>query len=326
MASRTRPPGPLLLVDGAETIWNEVFAALVMPLSNKAYLDPLRRQVTKHPLVFQVLGLAVSLILIILGASWLLQSQHSAPAENENASTMVLDVEEPRVLTPLEERQRLHEILEKAISAQGGRIFVDRLLTVKKTGVLVQEGSTMNAVYAFKRPNRVRYRLEQDERGFRFGYDGALAWRQLYRSGHLAPAEPLPEDEAPGLVLTSELAVPAVLFFEESRYMSIVGTEEVEGHSCFVLDYVGPLRAAQRFYIDKDSHLLRQRTRQARLRGEDTTLVEVIYSDFRAVDGIEFPFLETVLFDGEVQTVFEIENFIINPGILDEFFEMPGDG
>lgn len=305
---------------------NVAFTTLLMPFSNKAHMTPIGRRLAKHPLVFLVLGAAFSLTLIIGGTLWLLQWEHPVPAEDENARTTAVDAEEPRVLSPLEERQLLREILENAIAAQGGRIFVDRLLTVKKTGVLLHDGAKLNAVYSFKRPNRVRYRIEQDERGFRFGFDGARAWRQLYRSGRPAPAETLPADEASSLVLTSELAVPAVLFFEESRYMSLHGREEVEGHSCFVLDYVGPLRAAQRFYIDEDSHLLRQRARQARLRGEDTTVVEVIYSDFRTIDGIELPFLETVLFDGEVQTVFEIEDFIINPGILDEFFEIPGDG
>ncbi|MCC5807377.1 MAG: hypothetical protein JJU00_13725 [Opitutales bacterium] len=290
----------------------------------------LRFHFARNALAYQIAGISLGLV-VALGAVavvvWyqMLQPQRDAAGTSPYARTGLLEFTDPDELSPLQQRQALNRILDNAIAAHGGHFFVDRLLTVQKTGILTQNDRALHLHYAFKRPDRVRYRLEYDDRGSRFGYDGARAWRQTFAGGRLGPAHPLDEDDASGLVLTSELAVPAVLFFEEAQYMSIAGIEEVEGYPCFVVDYTGPLRASQRFYIDRESYVLRQRTRQARLRGEDSTVVEVVFSDFRSIDGIDFPFREKVLFDGEVQTVFEIEEYVINPGILDEFFEMPGE-
>ncbi len=295
-----------------------------MPPPNITHASPLRQHLHQHMLAYQVVGILLALLLSIGGTVWLLKSQRQSFAE-ERPRPVAIDYEATEALTPFQERQLLHEILENAISAQGGRVFVDRLLTVKKVGTLTQQDSVMEVNYAFKRPNRVRYRLEQDERGFRIGYDGTRAWIQGFSSGRLADATPLGDDDASSLILTSELALPAVLFFDESQYMTIAGETEIEGRLCYILDYRGPLRAAQRFYIDQENYLLRKRARQARFRGEDHTLVEVLYRDFRTRDGIEVPFHEEVYFDGELQTAFAIEEYILNPGILDEFFEMPDE-
>ncbi len=296
-----------------------------MILSSNPYIDPFNRVAAKHPAAIVVVGLILGISLIAVGSFWLLDTNGEPASEVAYVQPHITENEDSPALSPLQERQLLREILENAISAQGGRIFVDRMLSMKKVGALTQDEMTFEAIYAFKRPNRVRYRLAKDDRGSRFGYDGSRAWLQTFNAGRLSPAQPLGEDGTAGLIVTSELAIPAVLFFEETQYMSFLGTYKVEGHRCYILKYTGPLRASQRFYIDQDSFLLRQRSRQARLRGEDPTLVEVIFSDFRTIDGIDFPFRETVLFDGEIQTVFEIEKHLINPGILDEYFEMPGE-
>ncbi len=295
-----------------------------MPPPNITHTSPLRQHLHQHMLAYQIAGIFMALLLSIGGTVWLLKSQRPSFAE-ERPRPVDIDYDIAEALTPFQERQLLHEILENAISAQGGRVFVDRLLTVKKVGKLTQDDSVMEVNYAFRRPNRVRYRLEHDERGFRIGYDGSRAWIQPFSSGRLAAATPLDDGDTSSLILTSELALPAVLFFDESQYMTIGGEADVDGHRCYILDYRGPLRAAQRFYIDQESYLLRKRARQARFRGEDHTLVEVIYRDFRTHEGIEMPFHEEVFFDGELQTAFAIEEYILNPGILDEFFEMPDE-
>ncbi len=301
-------------------------------------MRPLRRKIpsglrfhlARNVLAYQIIAIALGLFItlgVIAAVVWymMLQPQREAAGTSPLARASLLEFSDIDELSPLQRRQALNRILDNAITAHGGHFFVDRLLTVQKTGILTQDDRELHLHYAFKRPDRVRYRLEFDDRGSRFGYDGSRAWRQMFARGRLGAAQPLAEDDASGLVLTSELAVPAVLFFEEAQYMSLAGIDEVEGHSCFVVEYTGPLRASQRFYIDRESFVLRQRTRQARLRGEDDTLVQVVFSDFRSIDGVDFPYRETVIFDGEVQTVFEIDEYIINPGILDEYFEMPGE-
>lgn len=294
-----------------------------MPPRDKSYHSPFRQHLLEHMLAYQIVGIIAALILVIGGTVWLLQSRQPSFVDESAARAVVLDYDDPGELSAFQQRQLLHEILENAIAAQGGRVFVDRLLTVKKVGTLTQRDSVMQVNYSFKRPNRVRYRLEHDERGFRIGFDGARAWIQPFASGRLADAQLLDAHDATSLTLTSELATPAVLFFDESQHMTFDGEAMVDGHLCYVLAYSGPLRASQRFYIDQESHILRKRTRQARFRGEDHTLVEVTYRDFRNVDGVEVPHYEEVRFDGELQTSFVIDEYILNPGILDEFFEMP---
>ena len=285
-----------------------------------------RRRAAKPRLAAMISGAVASLLFILAGTFWL--QSHRGPGTEGAGPQEERPPEHDAVqqtLSPMAERQHLRAILENAISAQGGRIFIDRLVSLKKIGTLIEGESRVNTIYTYKRPNLVRYRLNHEERGSRFGYDGNRAWMQVFSAGRLRPARPLEGDDASGLILSAELAVPAVLLFEETQHMSLADRGEVEGHPCFILEYTGPNHSEQRFYIDQESYLLRQRTRLARLRGGHETMVEVVYSDFRTIDGIPLPFRETVYFDGEVRTILEIEEYVINPGILDEYFEMPGE-
>lgn len=290
-----------------------------------------RHHFTRNATVYQIVTICAGM-LITLGvigltvAYFMFQEQRETGGAAPYTWDSLLDFDEPASLSPLQRRQALNRILENSIAAHGGHHFVDRLRTVQKSGTLTQNGTELHLHYAFKRPDRVRYRLQHGDRGSRFGFDGNRAWRQPFRGGRMGEARPLEADDASGLVLTSELAVPAVLFFEENPYMSLIGVEAVGGHECFVVEYTGPLLPAQRFYIDRGNFVVRQRIREARLRGDDPTVVSVLFDDFRAIDGILFPHREIVKFDDEIQTVFEIDVFFINPGILDEFFEMPGEG
>ncbi len=279
------------------------------------------RENSRSTYLIGALGL---LMITMLGTAWILLKQRNEREPPEEASLPGY-YRDTGVLTPLEARYRLNDILEQAITAQGGRLFMERLSTIRKLGTLTQGESSLQVNFAFKRPNRLRYRLEAEDHGYRIGYDGSKAWIQGFNQEGSGAPRVLESRDTANLVLTSEIALPAIIFFNEPQYMSLQEAEEVEGHLCHVLKYEGPLRASQTFYIDQETFVLRKRARQTRFRNEDNTRVDVVFTDFRSLNGVPMPYREIVYFDDELQTDFFIEHITINPGIIDDYFTMPAE-
>jgi hypothetical protein len=119
--------------------------------------------------------------------------------------------------------------------------------------------------------------------------------------------------------------------------MKLVGTEIVNGVQTDVISIAlvpDPQRSdaasyrrltERRFYIDQATGLVVKTAYIATAENhpESQALVEVFYSDYRMVNGIEVPFLQTTTRNGKPQSVLKLSAIQFNKGLSSEDFQVP---
>jgi hypothetical protein len=188
--------------------------------------------------------------------------------------------------TQTRDQQSVEKILDSYIHAIGGKIALSRIRTVFKEGTFHEEnGPTyIDGTFAeyFKAPNRYKLVLLTSE-GQRLakGYDGEVAWISVL--DHKAIPMGLGEKEM-------LLARDAFLWPSNGQHLfsqMFVGTEQVNNRAVYAIKAL--LRETSHvFYFDGETQFLVRRISLANANDVRTT----DYSDFRAVDGVIFPFTE----------------------------------
>jgi hypothetical protein len=110
--------------------------------------------------------------------------------------------------------------------------------------------------------------------------------------------------------------------------LDLVGREEIDGTSYFVLRLTLDDGFSARYYVDPASfRIMRSRVRKALHPDADPTptTIETVWSDFRTVAGVVFPFeaRDTDLTTGKRLQTTTILDLKVNPSV-DDRLEMPG--
>jgi len=223
----------------------------------------------------------------------------------------------------VERRRQMQTLIERAYQAAGGQAHLESLRSLRKSGQLELGGETAETYYQYKRPNRMRFTLENPKGTMRMGYNGQEAWRQVVYQGHTLPAETLDIDETHMMAGNTQLVIPANAFFENWDDLHWQESTEVAGDPVYVIRYEGKLWPPQTFYIDQRTYQIRKRERTHTDSSGQEHTVGVILSDYRDVQGYQLAFEEDVYLDGERINRFHIKSFDVNLGIPDSFFDAP---
>ena len=218
------------------------------------------------------------------------------------------------------------QVIARNIEARGGLDAWRKVETVAWSG-RIEAGSMTEALpflMEFKRPNKSRFEmLGQGDRSVRV-FDGARGWNvrttdtgarvlRPYSVGQLRSAR-----EAPGI------DGPLVDYQARGIGVSLVGTEDVDGHPAYRLNVVMPSRSTHQLWIDSKSFLEVKSKRELRImRGRS---VEVHYRNYRRIGGLMFPTLiESTLASGATVEKVTIDDVTLNLRLSDARFGRPTD-
>lgn len=303
------------------------------------------RDYKQDPAVIQVVGLlAVLLTAMIVAVVWVLprlQPDYSesfehqvdlrdaanpsanAPVEAEEEIIVEADLRN-QAYSLVERRRAMQRLVERTYQAAGGKINLEGMKSISKTGDLEQKGTSMPVVYQYKRPSNLRYTIELKQGMLRMAYNGEVAWRQL-ESPTSGPREVeiLSEEERRLLAGNTLLAQPVSAFLENWDDLHWEDSASVDGHPCYVIRYEGLLWPTQRFFIDKQTFQVRRRERHHQTDDGKDVVLGIVLDDFREVDQLILPFREEVWLDDVKQNVFVITEIEINRGLSSRFFDPP---
>ena len=185
------------------------------------------------------------------------------------------------------------QILDKYIAALGGQEKLNSLKSFVATGtqggyVQVKGGGQFEifAMAPDKRTVRVTYKDAPDRGNQTRSFNGTIGWVTTPRA--LLGEYEVTGTELDGLHFDAELAFPGQLR-QVLTDLRVGYPDTIDGHDVEVVQGRGPRNLLITLYFDKQSGLLVREIRFGRTPiGRVPSQVD--YSDYRAVDGIKFPF------------------------------------
>lgn len=214
-------------------------------------------------------------------------------------------------------------VLEKMIEASGGRKALENIKDTTISGLfeLTQMGMEGTMTIYHKEPNMFRQDIEVMGMVITNAFDGEVGWMVNPQTG---AAEELPEDRQQDAKRGALTYGNSVLLHPEKHGVTykLKGEETVEEVKCVVLEQAFSDGHVALMYIDTGSNLV-YKTKQLAMGQMGTEVdTEVIFSDYKDIDGIPAPHLVTIFQDGEEFAIMTVSEIKYNSGLEDSFFKM----
>jgi hypothetical protein len=218
------------------------------------------------------------------------------------------------------QEQSLEKILRNYYKAAGHK-KMQAVKTITLTGI-----DTKNDVMPLKitkqRPDK--YRMDHqvaDIEGIQ-AFDGQTGWYIAPWTGNSKPVK-MNEDATGGIRLRADFEGLLYKWKEKGHFVELVGSEKIESKNFYKIKLTRKDGGVEHFFINSVDYSLERHETKRTVRGKET-LVTTIFSGFRTVEGIPFPFVVETLYNGQGFSIIEYEKIELNLIIDDSYFKMPG--
>lgn len=219
--------------------------------------------------------------------------------------------------------QTVDEIVEKNIKARGGMDKIKAVKAVKMTGKMKMGAMEAPFVIINSRPNKIRTDFTIQGITGTQAYDGTTGWSVMPFMGK-KDAEKMSEDEVKAVQEDADIDGSLVDYKTKGNKVELLGKEDVQGSPAYKLKVTMKNGVERTLYIDADTFLEVKAESKRKIQGQDME-GETLLGDYKAVDGIMFPFsLESKLKgkEGMGQSI-TIEKVELNPTVDATTFAMP---
>ncbi|MEX3844983.1 MULTISPECIES: hypothetical protein [Paraburkholderia] len=219
------------------------------------------------------------------------------------------------------------EIVQKNVDARGG------LDAWRKVQTMIWSGHVDSAnapapdlpfVLAMKRPNKTRFEVTvYNQKSVRV-FDGKQGWKLGPNGMGSATPRPYSMDEATSA--RDEQVIDGLLIDHEAKGVTVTleGKDQVGGRDAYRLAAKLPSGVIRHVWIDAQTFLDVQVDRQVRTPRGQTVVVDVNYSDFRSVEGLQIPLeIESGAPASDKKDKLTIDKVSLNPALDDGIFTRP---
>ena len=209
---------------------------------------------------------------------------------------------------------KLNELIEKNIIARGGHEKLKAVKSLKISAKYVQQGRETPVIFTIKRPNFIFAEVLFPTSPMICGYDGKTAW--WFSRDRLSEPQTLPAEEALIFTRYADFGDLFVDYEKKGQKIELIGLEDMDGQKAHKLKITSPNGIIRYVYLDAKNFLNIKES--YRSKNKKDFGLEVFFKDFRAIDGVMFPFYHDIT--GE-QTI--IERIEMNVDTDDSIFKMP---
>ncbi|WP_269538638.1 hypothetical protein [Cerasicoccus fimbriatus] len=220
-------------------------------------------------------------------------------------------------------------LIEDNTAALGGYELLKKLSSIRIRGEVESAGKVIPFSLYGRRPNDYRLVFEISGRDeLIIGFNGQTAWSQVKRDGQNVSIRPFSEAELPQLIQHADfdLAPQKYLLvgeYSKDRQATVMqaksmSPELLDGEMYDVYRIEESGRPTIICYQDMSSNLLRQTETKI---GNDR--YREVYEDYRKVEGVYFPFLQTSYVNGKLESVSRIKQVQYNTGLIMSLFDPP---
>ena len=208
----------------------------------------------------------------------------------------------------------LEELIEKNINARGGYEKLKAVKSLKITAKYIQGGRETPLILTIKRPNFVHAKVLFPTSPLICGYDGKTAW--WFDRARISEPQILPAEEALIFTRYADFGDLFVDYEQKGQKTELIGIEDLDGQKAHKLKITSQNGIIRYVYLDAGNFLNVKESYKS--KNEKDFCLEIIFKDFRAVDGVMFPFYHDITRE---QTI--IERIEMNVDIDDSIFNMP---
>ena len=227
------------------------------------------------------------------------------------------------VLAPAASAQTADDIINKCIAARGGADKLKAMQTVRMTGKMtVGPGLDAPLVMEMKRPSAMKMSFTlQGMTGIQ-AYDGKTGWMVMPFMGKKDP-EAMSGDDAKEIADQSDIDGPLVDYKAKGNTVELLGKDNIEGTDVYKIKVTLKSGTVRTVYIDADTYLETGGTGKRTVRGTEMEYESTI-GDYKAVDGIMFPFsIENGIKGRPEKQKITVEKIEVNPTLAADAFTMP---
>ncbi|MEX3944289.1 hypothetical protein AB4Y44_33050 [Paraburkholderia sp. BR10937] len=219
------------------------------------------------------------------------------------------------------------EIVEKNVEARGGLDAWRRVQTMIWSGHVDSANAPapdLPFVLAMKRPNKTRFEVTvYNQKSVRV-FDGKQGWKLGPNGMGSATPRPYSMDEATSA--RDEQVIDGLLIDHEAKGVTVTleGKDQVGGRDAYRLAAKLPSGVIRHVWIDAKTFLDVQVDHQVRTPRGQTVVVDVNYSDFRSVEGLQIPLeIESGAAASDKKDKLTIDKVSLNPALDDGIFTRP---
>jgi zinc protease len=229
-----------------------------------------------------------------------------------------------RTIDPPKDNAAAQQLLDKMIAAKGGlpRLRGVRTITVKtqatNKGPSGRDTALETMTY-LSYPMRVRVEMKGDRGEMVQVFDGTDGWVKDPNGVHEVPADVV-EDLQAGL-RRDTISVLLAAADGKVRYRLLPDARDDNGRTLHAMEFAGDDLDPIVLYTDAGSNLVVKQTYVA--GGPGSPLIEELFGDYRAVNGIQISHAATVRARGEVVLERKIAEFALNRPLAASLFTRP---
>jgi hypothetical protein len=218
------------------------------------------------------------------------------------------------------------EVVARNVAARGGPDAWRKVETMVWTGHIESAHApapSMPFELEQKRPNKTRLQINAlGDKSVRV-FDGVRGWKM--RSGSGRPeAEPYTQQEWRSAEAGHGLDGPLIDYAAKGSSVTLEGVDELGGRPAYHLRVHLATGGSEEVWVDAETFLDVRCDRMAEGPGDVPRRVSMTYGDYRAVDGLQIPFLITTGGgSGTTPDKMQIEKVVLNVPLDDAAFGNP---
>ena len=213
------------------------------------------------------------------------------------------------------------DVIAKNVAARGG---MDKIKAIQSLDMKIkanQQGLEFPGKMELKRPERVRLEMTIQGKTIVQAYDGKTAWMIMPFLGSPDP-QAMSADDAKDVVEQADMDGPLVDYKAKGHAVELVGKEDVDGSPAYKLKISLKNGDVEYAYIDTETGLQVKETSKRKQQGSEVE-VDSYMTNFKAVNGVLFPFAVENKVGGKSVGQFTIDDVKANVPIEDGIFAMP---
>jgi outer membrane lipoprotein-sorting protein len=218
--------------------------------------------------------------------------------------------------------QTIDELLARNYQSRGGLDKLRAVSSMKMTGHMSAGGTDLTMTTWMKRPNLMRQEMVFQGQRIVQAFDGTRAWAINPMSGTPEPME-IPAGQAETLRTGADFDGPLVDYKAKGYTLEIVGTDTMDATKLVKVKVTRKAGPPLVLYLDAATGLERKMTTEMEQGGQRVS-IETVMSNYKAVSGMQVPFLVQSFANGQLVAEVTIDSVELDTPIDDGLFKMPG--
>lgn len=211
--------------------------------------------------------------------------------------------------------EKAQKVIEKFILALGGK---EKILAIQDLSIEMEgwiDGKSLTISKRLKAPNKEFTEIRLGDNLLEMTvFDGVNV------SITVEGQKMMPDESVKQEIAIESAIVPELIYEANNVKINYIGTENIEGEVCEVIEVSYPTGRKKKEYFSQHSGLkIRSIEKEISPKGEEILMV-YDFKDYRAVNGVKFPYAILIPIGRPQRIVAYINSIKINTGIKDKFF------